>query len=246
MFGSFVVYSGLLAIFAGFFLCFRKRTRERGFALFAVGFLIALAGFALPAPESRVDRATTRLDELMPRWQFSEHHTEHIAAPPDRVYEAIREVRAGEIALFRLLTWIRRCGRDLPENILNAGTERPILDVATSSGFIYLADDPPRELVVGTVVIAPRQQTRRMLAPDVFRSPLAPGYALAAMNFLVLPDGRGGSLVSTDTRVYANDDSSRRRFARYWRLIYPGSSLIRFMWLRAVEHRALTAANRPT
>ncbi|MEP6858175.1 MAG: hypothetical protein ABI994_07300, partial [Gemmatimonadales bacterium] len=62
--------------------------------------------------------------------------------------------------------------------------------------------------------------------------------ALAAMNFLVTPDGRNGSLVSTETRVFANSPSARRRFARYWRLIYPGSALIRRMWLRAVKRRA--------
>jgi len=30
----------------------------------------------------------------------------------------------------------------------------------------------------------------------------------------------------------------RRRFAAYWRLIYPGSALIRRSWLRAIRQRA--------
>jgi hypothetical protein len=58
------------------------------------------------------------------------------------------------------------------------------------------------------------------------------------MNFLVATDGPDRSLVSTETRVFANSASARRRFARYWRVIYPGSALIRRMWLRAVEKRA--------
>jgi len=238
MLASLLVYLALTTLFVGIVLCFRRRTRKRGVVLGALSLAIAVIGLVLPAPERSVDHPNRHLDELMPRWQFSEHHTAHVAAPPDRVFEAICAVRADEIALFRLLTWIRRGGRDLPENILNAGTDRPILDVATTSGFIYLADDPPRELVVGTVVVAPRQRTPRVLTPDVFRRQLAPGYALAAMNFYVSPDGRGGSVISTETRVYANDASSRRKFARYWRIIYPGSSLIRFMWLRAIERRA--------
>ncbi|MCI0412232.1 hypothetical protein L0222_05445 [bacterium] len=49
---------------------------------------------------------------------------------------------------------------------------------------------------------------------------------------------RGGSLVSTETRVFANSSESLRRFAIYWRIIYPGSDLIRRMWLRAIERRA--------
>jgi len=243
VFASAILYLGLITAFVGFasvvvplrFL--RIRTRGRGAIIFAIGVLIVVIAFMLPAPEQRVAKATTHLDEFLPRWQFSEHHEAHVAATPERVFEAIRAVRADEIALFRLLTWIRRGGKDLPENILNAGAERPLLDVATNSGFIYLADDAPREIVVGTVVVAP-PGTRGTLTPDVFRKQLPPGFALAGMNFLVMPDGKGGSIVTTETRVYANSDSARRRFAAYWRAIYPGSALIRRMWLRAIVSRA--------
>jgi hypothetical protein len=40
--------------------------------------------------------------------------------------------------------------------------------------------------------------------------------------------------------VFANSSGARRRFAVYWRLIYPGSAIIRRMWLGAIERRALT------
>jgi hypothetical protein len=58
------------------------------------------------------------------------------------------------------------------------------------------------------------------------------------MNFLVTPDEGGGSTVITETRIYANNPSSLRRFGVYWRLIHPGSDLIRRMWLRAIAQRA--------
>ncbi len=38
--------------------------------------------------------------------------------------------------------------------------------------------------------------------------------------------------------LIATDAQARRRFACYWRVIYPGSALIRRMWLRAVKKRA--------
>jgi len=186
----------------------------------------------LPKPE-------TRLDEFVPIWQFGEHHSIKIAASPERVFDAVKGIRASEITFFRTLTWIRRGGRKLPESILNAGDTTPLLDVATKSGFIYLANDAPRELVVGTIVIAPHG-ARRPLTPQTFTAPLPPGYALAAMNFLVKPEGPNASIVSTETRVFANSPQSRKRFARYWRLIYPGSALIRRMWLRAIRKRATT------
>ena len=216
MFGSALLYAGVLLV--------------------AVGLVLTIVAIALPAPEMRAAGIATHLDEIVPVWQFSESHTTRVAAPPERVFEAIRAVRADEIAFFRLLTWIRRGGRKLPESILNAGTNRPILDVATSSGFCWLADDPPRELVIGTVVIAP-PGARGELKPAFFHQPLPPGFAIGVMNFLVKPDGNGGSFVSTETRVYASDKKSRKRFAKYWRVIYPGSALIRRMWLRAIERR---------
>jgi hypothetical protein len=212
-------------------------TRRRGIAIAAAGVLVAVVGFLVPARESRTSRATVRLDEFIPAWQFREHHTLEIAAPPESVYQAIRQVRADEIGLFRLLTWIRRGGRRAPESILNAGSSAPLIDVALKSGFVTLAEDVPRELVIGTVVVAP-PGTRGELTRDVFTKSLPPGFALAAMNFSVTPLGDSRSLVSTETRVFANSPSAKRNFAVYWRLIYPGSALIRVMWLRAIRTRA--------
>ncbi len=243
MLGSAIVYSGLVITAAGLILSIKPierlhvTSRSQGLVIVGIGALLVGIGLRLPAPESRVPRAETRLDEFMPAWQFRERHTLRIAAPAARVFDAIRDVRANEIALFKTLTWIRRGGRRMPESILNAGDSTPLLDVATRNGFIYLADDAPRELVVGTVVVAP-PGGRGTLTPQTFKARLAPGFALAAMNFLVTPDGPNASFVSTETRVFANSAAARRRFAGYWRMIYPGSALIRRMWLRAVERRA--------
>ena len=92
-------------------------------------------------------------------------------------------------------------------------------------------------MVVGTVIVAP-PGTHGKLTPQVFQTPLPPGFVLATMNFVVVPDANNDSIVSTETRVFANNPSTRWRFAVYWRLIYPGSAIIRRMWLRAAERRA--------
>jgi hypothetical protein len=95
----------------------------------------------------------------------------------------------------------------------------------------------PHELVIGTVVMAPAG-VQGTLTAQVFQQPLPPGFALAAMNFLVAADGADASVVVTETRVFANSPTARRSFAAYWRIIYPGSAIIRRMWLRAIRHRA--------
>lgn len=247
MFGSAIVYSGFVITAAGLILFAKPidrlhvTSRSQALAIAGLGMLLVGIGLTLPARESRVAKVETRLDEFVPVWQFNERHTIRIDAPPARIFEAIRNVRAGEISLFNALTWIRRGGRPLPESILNAGDTVPLLDVATRSGFVYLADDAPKEVVIGTAVIAP-PGARDSLTPQMFKTPVAPGFALAAMNFAVAPDGPNSSLVSTETRVFANSALARRRFARYWRVIYPGSALIRLMWLRAVKRRAMKPA----
>lgn len=218
----------------------RTGTRRRGLTIAGVGLAIAIAAALWPAAAVRIASPSSKLDAFMPIWEFSEHHVMEVPAPPSQVFAAIHEVRAGEIALFQLLTTIRRGGRRTRASILNAPDDSPILEVATRSGFVWLADDPPRELVVGTVIAAPQsgQRGKPRLGPEEFRRPLPAGFTLATMNFLVTSDPAGGSIVSTETRVHANSAESRRRFAFYWRLIYPGSSLIRVMWLRAIRLRS--------
>jgi hypothetical protein len=246
MIGSTVLYLGAAFAVAGFILAvkpiprFGVPTRARAAIVAVAGVAVIGIAFILPAPESRIGRVETRLDEFAPVWQFNERHTIRIAAPPARVFDAIKRVRADEISMFNTLTWIRRGGRRLPEGILNAGAQRPIIDVAADTSFVRLAEDDPRELVVGTVVMAP-PGARGTLTPEVFQKTLPPGFALATMNFLVTPDG-SGSVVSTETRVFANSPPARRRFAAYWRVIYPGSAIIRRMWLRAIERRATRPA----
>lgn len=243
MWGSLLVYSGLILSLVGLVLALKPLlwrwigTRRRALVLAGAGVLLTLIGLRLPAPERRVTHAQTQLDRFSPVWQFREVHSLRIAAPPARVYEALQRVRADEIFLFRTLTWIRRGGRALPPGILNAGSSESLIDVATSSGFVRLADSVPHELVIGTVVMAPGRM-HGTLTPQIFQEPLPPGFALAAMNFLVMPAGTDASMLVTETRVYANSPAARRRFAAYWRIIYPGSALIRRMWLRAVRHRA--------
>jgi hypothetical protein len=248
MFGVVLVYAGFISALIGAVATLWPprilglTSRQRGAGILAFGALLVAAGWALPAPETRVASPSSRLDEFMPAWQFSELHTTRVKAPPERVFRAIREVTANEILFFRALTWIRRFGRPGPESILNAPERKPLLEVATRTTFLQLAEEPDREIVVGTLVVAPRGAVIGKPTPAAFKALERPGFAKAAMNFRVEADGAGGSLLSTETRVYATDGASKRRFAAYWRVIYPGSALIRRMWLRAIVRRAESGA----
>jgi len=240
-----LVYSGFLAALAGVVSLLEPlaflgiATRAEGLAALACGLGLAAAGCLLPAREERAARTPSRLDEFAPDWQFGERHRLAIQAPRQRVYAAIKEVTAGEILLFRTLTSIRRCGRPGPESILNPPADRPLLAAAERSGFLALAEDAGREVVLGTLVIAPPAwRPAGRLTPAAYQALAAPGFAKAMINFRVDEGARGACIVVTETRVFATGAAARRRFAAYWRVIYPGSALIRVMWLRAIRRRA--------
>jgi hypothetical protein len=214
MFLSVLLYVGLFAAIIAAIAMFWRGTRRRAAAIVATGVALVVIACAWPAGEQRATVNASKLDELMPRWQFVERHEIRIAAPPERIYAAIRNVTASEIRFFQILTSVRCMGRCREkESILHAPPDKPILDVAVGSGFRMLADDAPRELVIGSRV--------------------APG-AFAVMNFRVDRDG----VVTTETRVFARSDAARRRFAIYWRFIRPGSGIIRRSWLEAIKRRA--------
>ena len=250
MFAITLVYLGLIAALLGSASLVKPlsflgiRSRLQATCVLGIGLLIVGIGWAFPANEVRAAVVRTQLDLYAPVYQFNEFHSVRVMAPRDRVYRAIKDVTPAEIRLFRTLTWLRRFGRPGPESILDAPEHLPILEVATRTSFLLLAEEPDREIVVGTLVMAPRGwRPKRRPTPEDFQALREPGFAIAAMNFLVEDAGSGACIVTTETRIYSTDASARRRFAGYWRVIYPGSALIRRMWLRAVKRRAEAAGS---
>jgi len=176
-----------------------------------------------------------RLDEFVPVFQFSEFHSIRISAPKDRVDAAIRTVTPEEIRFYKTLTWIRRFGRPAPAGVLNAPERRPILENFTSGSFLLLAEDPGREIVFGAAKAG--ANVHRKPGEDFKVLQGAPLIKIA-MNFRIETVDAAHCMLATETRVYAAGSQALRGFAAYWRMIYPGSSLIRREWLRAIKRRA--------
>jgi hypothetical protein len=245
MAGVLLVDAGLVLLLIGAVSLIRPlrflgfRSRRTAAMCLAAGLASFTAGALLPARLQHVPAHRSRLDDTVPDYQFREHHEIRIAAPPERVFAAVRGVTAREIRFFLLLTWIRSPRiRRAPESILAPRADQPLLDVALRSGFVLLAEEPPREIVFGTLL---GQRPPGIRTPEAFRALDTPGVSKAVMNFRIEEQGKNRCLLTTETRIYSTDDSARRTFAAYWRVIYPGSALIRRMWLDAVRRRAEAA-----
>lgn len=215
----------------------RVRSRLTAAVIAVAGLATLVVALLLPVVPPRLSGPPMAIDGVIPGYQFGESHEIRVAAPPARVMAAARAVTAREIRLFLLLTWLRspRLPGRGQESIVNPEADRPLLDVALRTGFVLLREEPGREIVFGAVVCCgtgvPPRSAQEFQALDG-------SVARAVMNFHVEDLGDGTSRLVTQTRVAASDRAAERRFAAYWRMIYPGSALIRVMWLRAIRDRA--------
>jgi hypothetical protein len=175
------------------------------------------------------------LDDFLPTYDVNEVHSVTTGAAPAAVMEAIRELTPREVPLLVALMAVRSVpallrGRRLP-------VRGRLLDGFRRAGFAELRDSPG-ELVFGGIgrFWRPEGGLRRVKATE-FRDFAEPGFAKGAFNFEVEQVG-DRTVVTTETRVATTDEASRRSFGRYWRVIGPGSALIRIAWLRAIRRRA--------
>jgi hypothetical protein len=175
------------------------------------------------------------LDDFLPDYDVNEVHSVSTSASPAAVMDAIHTLTPREVPMLVALMAVRSVPALLQRRRLSL--RGPLLDGFRHGGFVDLSETPD-ELVIGGVgrFWQPSGGLRRIDAAD-FRDFAEPGFAKAAFNFQV--DRAGGrTLVRTETRIATTDEHARRRFGRYWRLIYPGSALIRMDWLRAIRRRA--------
>jgi hypothetical protein len=164
----------------------------------------------------------SRLDGVLPAWDFRERHSIALDAPSERVFAAIKEVTPAEMPVVRALFRLRG---------LPAANDRPVYE-QLQPRFQALAEDPGRELVLGSIAKPWRWRGGHSPQAD-FASFAEPGYAKLALSFR-FEDGT----LSTETRVLLTDRASRRVFRCYWLFVRPWSGLIRRSWLRAAAARS--------
>jgi hypothetical protein len=178
-----------------------------------------------------------QLDNALPSYDVRERHSITVKADPGTVLDEVLRMTPRDVPVMVVLMALRR----LPSLLLGRGAlgvgGQPIVQQFERAGFVRLgtAED---ELVLGAVgrFWRPSGGLRRVSA-EGFAAFAEPGWAKGAVNFRVVPEG-DHTLLSTETRVLATDPAARRSFRHYWRLIHPGSAVIRIAWLRAIRRSA--------
>jgi hypothetical protein len=184
----------------------------------------------------RVAQPRTLLDEVMPEYQFFERHSTRIHARPEQVMEAVRQSTFGDMKSLVTLLKIRGAVMGGPHRSDGGLNEKRVLDAFAESG--YLSSASEHEIVRFGAWNARVNRRPDVHTPQEFVDCRERGVVKMAFDFGVEDVGGGWSRISAETRVVATDDATRRGMGRYWRLIVPGSGLLRIQWLEGIKNRA--------
>lgn len=133
-----------------------------------------------------------QIDRFLPTFHFNEVHSIEIDAEPERIYRAIKDVRAGDIPLFRELMglrslpgWLMR--RRKHSDAVRSDKRTLLEDVLGNGTFVTLADDPEREFVVGSIgkFWQVSGSMLRLSGPDDYLARSHDDNAKTAMNFRI-------------------------------------------------------------
>ncbi|MFJ9887226.1 hypothetical protein ACIQRW_15340 [Streptomyces sp. NPDC091287] len=164
------------------------------------------------------------LAEMLPDWHFREFHSIEVPGSPEEVMRAVHATTWAEARIARALVAITRADvsaqrRIVPEFLGGMGEVVP----AGETEFLFGAIQSPYEL--------PRPPGE---ISDIIRESQDPGILKIGMN-VRYADG----LLTTETRILATDEKTRRHFQRYWLFIQFGSGLTRTSMLRGIRRRLL-------
>ncbi|ASU79879.1 hypothetical protein CDG81_18235 [Actinopolyspora erythraea] len=183
------------------------------------------------------------LERVMPEYDYRERHRKWVPAGKVETFETLLGLRMGELRVTGLLLRARGGPSAWRRGVGEVGD----LLVLNSMGPRRLIEDPPREILLADVA---RYTRARPVRPEraprddaEFRAFSEPGWTKVVMNF-ELRSQDSGTLVSTETRVHATDQATRRKFALYWLMIRAGSGLIRRDMLAALSRRVRTRGDR--
>ena len=176
------------------------------------------------------------LDDVVPEADHVTRQARVIDAPRTVVWEELHRLKLRSLPVTLVLGGIRALPLLLTGKH-SAGINRSFLDVIPIP---VLSSEPPSSVVFGGVLQAWRLTGGApppVLDADGVREFAEPGWVKIGMDFRLTP-AMGGTHLSSETRVLATDDATRRRFDRYWLIVQPGSSAIRYEVLTALALKA--------
>jgi hypothetical protein len=179
----------------------------------------------------------TLLERAMPVYHFNEVHRRWIPAEPEKVWDALAQLRLDQLRLTRPLVALRHLGNPMPSS-------RPLI----TDGPIQIVEWVPPRFALGATIGRPwrfKPDRHEVATLAEFNEFDEPGWTKYLTDFRV-DAGDGGTWLSTETRGHSTDAAARRRFALYWGVIRVGSGLVRRDILATVSREVVKSRTAAT
>ena len=182
------------------------------------------------------------IDRFLPVFDVTEVHEVAVDAPPEIVYDAIRQTDLRDPVIDTLFT-VRELPTRLAEKLRGSPTRRAeaftFEDMARKHvPWMLLAEDRGSELVIGSVgKFWEGDYGQRPISADEFAAFHEPGFAKLAISLSLWPT-YGETVLRYEARTAATDVTARAHFRRYWRLIHLGVGIVMHRALRRIKAEA--------
>ena len=208
------------------------------------GILISTVSLLYPVKMRHSSTNSQKIDSLLPDFAFSEYHEVRINASPEKVKQVLQVTGVKDIPVANFLMKIRGIADedvDLSDRASNNLVSTGTISTPDFNFFVVAPDEWITVMILKSVIItnnANQPAPPEISALEQFMSFNEPGYVKVAVNFRFISTNNNETILTTETRNNGITHKDNRVFGYYWRIIYPGSAIIRRVWLDTIKKKA--------
>jgi hypothetical protein len=208
------------------------------------GVLISSLSLLYPVKTRHSSTDRQKIDSLLPNFTFNEFHEVRINASPEKIKQVLQVTGVKDIPAARLLMKIRGIADEDVDLRDRASNNLVGSDTVSTPDFNFFAVAPDEwitVMILKSVIIT--NNANQPAPPEIstleqFLSFNEYGYVKVAVNFRFISTKNKETILTTETRINGITRRDNRVFGYYWRIIYPGSAIIRRVWLDTIKKKA--------
>lgn len=241
--GVIFIITGVISLFYPLAFLF---TLNRFIAILVVigGIIISVISLLYPVKIRHSQTNNQKIDNLLPDFAFNELHEVSINASSEKVKQILQVTGVKDIPIARLLMKIRGIADedvDLSDRASNNLIGSDTISTPDFNFFVVAPDEWITVMILKSVIIT--NNVNQPAPPEIstleqFTSFNTPGYIKVAINFRFISINENETILTTETRNNGITHKDNRIFGYYWRIIYPGSAIIRRVWLDTIKKKS--------
>lgn len=208
------------------------------------GIIISAISLLYPVKIRHSQTNNQKIDNLLPDFAFNELHEVNINASSEKIKQILQVTGVKDIPIARLLMKIRGIADedvDLSDRASNNLIASDTISTPDFNFFVVAPDEWITVMILKSVIII--NNANQPAPPEIstleqFTSFNKPGYIKVVVNFRFISINENKTILTTETRNNGITHKDNRIFGYYWRIIYPGSAIIRRVWLDTIKKKS--------